>query len=125
MIQAFKICQKPLLQIALLRDPWSYEEYAKGGILQMAWNDYVDYRFFDAKGQPYDLILHRKIFTFNPCLYSVELIKERMPTSLVEASFSQNLFAKFPNHQCAYWGQKNDSPKVIHIGDIKGYDLQY
>lgn len=91
-----------LAQVALLRQPWSPEEHAAGGIVEMNPADYT---------QIDDLIIHRRLFTFNPSIY---------PTSIVnggadlEAGLTERLLQM---GLCfAYYGRIGDPPRCTHIG---------
>lgn len=94
-----------LAQMALLRQPWSPEEKAAGGIVEM------DPDAYTAAG---GWLEHRKWFTTNPCLYRMSLTERGWPDGPdSERKFSTDLFTD-PAVRCAYWGY--GEPWVEHTG---------
>jgi hypothetical protein len=104
-----------VVQVVLLRQPWNEEERAAGGIMQCHPDDFVEH--VDA-----DLLLawceHRRFFSTNPSLYRRSLIDEGWPdVEHSEGVFTHQLLAKYPDSKFAFWGRKDDPPRVTHIGE--------
>lgn len=91
-----------LAQIALLRQPWSPEEQVAGGIIEMNPNDYT---------QIGHKIVHRRLFTFNPCIYPRWVTRYRAD---LEAGLTAQLLDD--DKQFAYFGEIGDEPRCTHIG---------
>jgi hypothetical protein len=91
-----------LAQIALHRQPWSPEERQAGSIYNLS-----PERFTQRPGW----ISQRHLFTFNPCLYPVEITKY---TADLEAELTAAL--KSDGWQFGYLGNLDDEPRCLHIG---------
>jgi len=91
-----------LAQIALLRQPWSPEEHRAGGIINLYRDEFTE------EGS---LIVHQRLFTFNPCLYPRWVT--RFPADL-EAGLTEQLVAH--GKRFAYFGGMDDPPRCTHIG---------
>lgn len=102
-----------LIQMALLRQPIGAREKRKGGIV----NSHPE-RYFDKTDGANSWLEHRVNFTTNPSVYPKSFI-DRYPwpdVTYSERIISRQIFAD-PNNFCAYWGKREDSPKVLHIGE--------
>ena len=95
-----------LAQMCLLRGPWSPEEHAAGGIVEMHPDDYRARE--DTKGRRW--LEHERLFSLNPCLIPGEVVDMGWPTDN-EAGFTRRLRAD--GYQFAFWG---GTPCVTHIG---------
>lgn len=104
---------RQLAQMALLRQPWSRAEQVAGGIVAQHPDDYLD----RTDGQ-HHWLQHRRFFTTNPHLLRREFIATHdWPAGeQSEGRFGLNLFADEPQTACAFWGRRNDPPRVEHIG---------
>lgn len=91
-----------LAQIALMRQPWSPEEHAAGGIFNLYRDDFT---------QEGSLVVHRRLFTFNPCLYPRWVTRYRPD---LEAGLTEQLLAD--DKVFAYFGALDDNPRCTHIG---------
>lgn len=101
-----------LAQIALRRQPWNDEERAAGGIIEMHPGDYVERH--DPFGNTW--VEHRRNFTTNPCLFRRSLMRRGWPDiAHSEGHFGIALASE--GHRFAYWGPKDASPHVHHIGE--------
>ncbi len=101
-----------IAQMALVRQPWSPQEIAAGGIVKMDPGAYIKVTTIP----PYSAhwLEHRKWFTTNPCLYRRSLCERGWPDAPdSERKFSDALFAD-PDVRCAYWGR--GEVWVRHIG---------
>lgn len=99
-------------QVALMRQPWSPEEKAAGGIIE---TDPLAYWDVEGAVTP-DFIEHRKFFTTNPCLIPRRIFAEKTwpeaPDS--ERKFSDELVRD--GFGFCFLGRRNDPPRVLHIG---------
>ena len=100
-----------LAQVALMRQPWGPDEQAVGSVYA---TDPMAYT--EAAG----IVTHRKLFTFNPCLYP------RIITDYgagLERDVTDRLLAE--GARFAYLGAKDDAPRCWHIGHQRspGYKL--
>lgn len=102
-----------LVQVALLRQPWSPEEVAAGGIVEVTPDEYTA-----RTDGIWHWLEHRRWFTVNPCLYRRGLAAtHRWPLgSNSEWRFSRSLYRGDPHRRGAYWGQAGDPPAVRHVG---------
>lgn len=92
-----------LAQVALKRQPWSPEEIAAGG-------------FMDLHPDRYSPVANRwtvqqTLFTFNPCLYPAWVMNYGPG---LEADLTERLLAD--DHWFAYYGIPADPARCIHIG---------
>lgn len=94
-----------LAQVALMRQPWSPEEQHLGSVYRTAPGAY---REVDG------LVRHRRLFTFNPCLY---------PRSICDygAGLEAEVTATLLTHgyEFAYLGKLDDPPRCWHIGHVR------
>jgi hypothetical protein len=102
-----------LAQIVLKRQPWSTEEIAAGGIIE---KDPDDYRDVFILGLP--MVVHRRIFSLNPCLIPRWVLELGWPDSN-EAGMTERLCVD-PNVLFAYYGKLDDPPLVTHVGTVRG-----
>jgi glycosyltransferase involved in cell wall biosynthesis len=91
-----------LAQVALLRQPWSPEERQAGGIYSIQPERFK---------QKYGFVQQSHLFTFNPCLYPVEITKYKAD---LEAELTAELLAD--DWRFGYLGELGDDPKTFHIG---------
>lgn len=98
-------------QICLLRQPWNERERKAGGV----WQQFPD-DFIECGNGKCCWLEHRRWFSTNPCLYPRWVVEMGWPENAhSEGMFSHKLF-KNPVVKCAYWGSKQDSPIVEHVG---------
>lgn len=106
-----------LVQIALLRQPWSGPEIQYGGVIGLNPPSYEDKSF-----EGVNWTEHRNFFTTNPSLYSYEIVRRGWP----QLEFSEPIMAaqvlKDPEARSAYYGSKKDGPRVFHIGRNRSVD---
>lgn len=100
-----------LAQVALMRQPWGPDEQAVGSVYGTDPKAYTE-----GAG----IVTHRKLFTFNPCLYP------RLVTDYgagLERDVTDRLLAE--GARFAYLGNLNDPPRCWHIGHQRspGYKL--
>lgn len=103
-----------LVQLALLRQAWNDEERAAGGIIPQHPDDFT--QVSDAQGHWW--VEHRRFFTTNPSLYRAEMTR-RFDWPAVEHSegiFTHRLLED-PAVRFAFWGRRDDEPRVHHIGE--------
>lgn len=100
-----------LAQMALMRQPWSPEEIAAGGIYQLNPHAYEIQK---------DFYSHSRLFTFNPCIYPMKITEYGAG---LEAEVTERLLDA--GYQFAYYGQPGEPAKTIHIGvrRSRGYKL--
>lgn len=105
-----------LAQIALKRQPVNYEEFNAGGFMELNLSSYSD-KFIESID--FNWVEHRNYFTLNPSLYPKWVVDLGWEIGWGEKEFSERLFS---NHltRCGFFGKKEDSPLVTHIGDSRG-----
>jgi hypothetical protein len=94
-------------QMCLLRGPWSPEEHAAGGIVEMHPADYRQRS--DLYGRYW--LEHDRLFSLNPCLIPGHIVDRGWPDTN-EAGFTEQLLCH--GYRFAYWG--DGKPQVTHIG---------
>lgn len=99
-------------QVVLKRQPWSVEEHAAGGIIEMAPDEYTDNM---TAGIPW--VEHRRIFSLNPCLIPRRIFELGWPDGN-EAEQTERLVAS--NYFFAFYGRRDDAPLVTHVGHERG-----
>lgn len=62
---------------------------------------------------------HRKFFTLNPCVYSIDITRPLWPQGGGEREFAERVFMN-PESTCAFLGSVDDPPLVDHIGNYRG-----
>jgi len=106
----FILQQNPhLTQMLLKRQPWSAEEIAAGGYVDMDPDAYED-----KEDGIHTWCEHRKFFSLNHCLIP-RRVYEQMWHDDNERGFTAQLMADETN-KSGIWGHKFDAPKVHHIG---------
>lgn len=109
-----------LAQMALLRQAWNADEIAAGGVIQQRPEEYVTH--MDRDGHIW--LEHDLFFTTNPSLYRRSLIEM---FDWPEGDRSEGRFGiqlRDAGYRFAFWGARDDAPRVHHIGEIrlgKGY----
>lgn len=96
-----------LAQLALVRQPWSPEEHAAGGIIHLDPDAYVPREGYEE---------HVKLFTLNPCVYPRWVTELGWPEGGGEREFTDRLLGKYPEATFGYVGTRWDPPRCIHIG---------
>lgn len=105
---------KNIFQVALLRQAWFPEEIKHGGIYQSDKGSTGRYRDAEIYGE--NVVLHKKYFTFNPCIYRRSIINHGIH-GCDEYSFMQKLRLFESTYGCsAFLGTTQDKPLVHHIG---------
>lgn len=105
-----------LYEISLMRQPWWPFEVEAGGVIQV---------LPEAFTQKERWIEHRRYFSTNPCLYRKSLMNIGWTNcENSERIFCNKIIDNDPNAQFGIWGQKDDKPKVFHIGNLR-MGIQY
>lgn len=105
-----------LAQVALKRQPVNEQEKAAGGIVELDPDAYTE-----CHSEGLVWTEHRKFFTTNPSLYSSDLCRRGWPREpLSEGIFTHRLLTD-PDLAFAFWGGKEDPPRVEHIGHRGGW----
>lgn len=94
-----------LAQIVLKRQPWSPEERAAGGIVELDPDAYV---------HKDGLTFHRKIYSLNPHLVPRTVFRAGWPADN-EAGMTSRLTAW--GYRFAFYGAPTDPPRCRHIGE--------
>lgn len=103
-----------LAQMVLKRQPWSPEEKAAGGIIEM-WPDEYTECGDEIDGQWSE---HRLFWSTNPSVYRVGMTDFGWPDGPdSERKFTNKILGDSPDWRFAFWGAKFDAPTVTHIGD--------
>jgi hypothetical protein len=97
-----------LAQLVLKRQPWSEEEIAAGGQIEIAPDEYVDREGF---------VEHLRLFSLNPSLIRREVIECALaePGDGLERGITDTLLVH--GYTFAYWGARKDPPRCWHIGE--------
>lgn len=113
-IEAFiKILENPIIvQCALVRQAWFEDEKECGTLMNTR-----PERWRVANVSGTDIILHKDHFTFNPSLYKRKWIVDLFPFG--EYQLSAYYLTRNPALYFAYYGKKEDSHRVLHIGERK------
>lgn len=101
--------ERDLAQMALVRQPWSEEEKANGGLL---YGPNVNGEITDQDGW----LRQRRIFTLNPYVAHASLLRSLSPG--VEASLTEQCLAR--GLAFGFWGSVDDDPRAIHVGASGG-----
>lgn len=109
----------PLAQVVLKRQPWSVEECAAGGIIEMHPESYTEYK---AWGRSLCWTEHSRIFSLNPCLIPRKILELGWPGDN-EAGMTRRCLDA--GYRFAFYGGRNEPPRVEHVGAIRaaGYRL--
>lgn len=108
MIEALE-ADPTVAQVALIRQAWNDRERAAGGLVAAHPDDYRP-----AVLAGHTVLLNRRCFTTNPCVYRRGLVARRWPqTAESEGLFTHELLAA--GFQFALWG--DGAEWVTHIGD--------
>jgi hypothetical protein len=103
-----------LTQVVLKRQPWSPEERAAGGIVEMWPDEYVECGD-EVDGQWSE---HRLFWSTNPCVYRTAITEFGWPDAPdSERQFTERVLADAEDWRFAFWGSKLDPPAVTHIGE--------
>jgi len=94
-----------LAQVALYRQPWSPEEIAADGYLNLHSDQYE---------QREGYLVTDRLFTLNPCLYPAWLMDIGWPDRGGEAEFTA--ICREKGLRFGLYGQRTDSARCIHIG---------
>jgi hypothetical protein len=103
-----------LAQVVLKRQPWSDEERAAGGIIELNPGDYVQ-----CAGMRHSLrwVEHHRIFSLNPCLIPRRILELGWPDGN-EAEFTQICIEA--GYRFAFYGGIDDPPRIQHVGTFRG-----
>lgn len=93
-----------LAQVSLKRQPWGPEEEAAGGFIETCPSAY-----WEKDG----LVLHRRVFSLNPCLIPRSVLEMGWPAGN-EAEMTTRL--REAGYEFAVYGTKADPPRVLHVG---------
>lgn len=99
-----------LAQVALVRQPWFHNEHQAGGLLASLEKQGVTLTARDG------YLEHNGGWTNNPCLFPAWIARENPwpDTAWSEAQFGRKLLSG--GYRCAYYGARDDLPRVIHHG---------
>lgn len=100
---------RDVAQMALVRQPWSHEEAAAGGML---YGPHLRGELVDEGGW----LRHSRIFTLNPFVAHASLLRSLTPG--VESTLTEQCLARGLGF--GFWGGMADPPRVIHIGASGG-----
>lgn len=103
-----------LAQVVLKRGPWSTEESAAGGIIEMNPTAYAE-NHGRVSGDSFTQ--HRLIFSLNPCLIPRRTLELGWPDGN-EAEMTQDCARA--GMSFAFYGLKGDPPLVEHVGHQRG-----
>lgn len=103
-------------QVALKRQPVNGDEAAVGGFMQQDPTAYT--QFYLANDPNIYWVEHRRLFTLNPCIYSIDITRPLWPQSGGEREFSDRVFLN-EESTCAFLGGIEDEPMVNHIGNYR------
>lgn len=107
-----------LAQVVLKRQPWSAEEHAAGGQLEVAPGD-----FTDCTDGELHWVEHERLFSLNPCLIPRRTLELGAPVDApggFEAAFTERCLAA--GLRFAYFGRREDPPRCEHVGHRRGGD---
>lgn len=104
-----------IVQVVLQRQGIGQRERKMGGVMKShpeRYEEKTDGKNFWCE--------HRVNYSTNPSLYRKSFVVENQWPDVKnsERHFSKTIF-KNPLLRCAYWGKRDDSPKVYHIGDVR------
>jgi hypothetical protein len=120
-LQAVMEYRPNLVQMALVRQAWSPEEQAAGGVVQRHPDEYVRRTInlipTEAEGRSREVswLEHRLFFTTNPSIYRRRLCASGWPTEPnSEGLFWHRYRETHPDVVSGYWG--DGTPWVTHLG---------
>lgn len=99
-----------LAQVALMRQPWGPDEQAVGSVYRA----HPTGTFTMSRIHGVDLVTHRKLFTFNPCLYPRHITDYGAG---LEQEVTDCLLSK--GYRFGYLGNVTDVPRCWHIGAVR------
>lgn len=102
-----------LSELTLVRQPWSEEEVAAGGIVAKDPHDYVE-----CVRHGLQWLEHRRLFSFNPSLLPRSTFDRVYPPGAVEREITDTLNAD-PDNRFGLWGGRHDVPWCDHIGAVR------
>lgn len=103
-----------LASVVLKRDPWSPEEHAAGGQIEVNPQAHTQYKAF---GRNVHWVEHDLLFSLNPCLIPRKTLELPWPESNdrgFEAEFAD--VCRAHGMRFAYYGKLDDPPRCVHIG---------
>lgn len=106
LIEALRL-NPDVLQIVLKRQPWNDQEKQAGGIIEQHPDDYE---------QRANLVAHRKFWSTNPHLTRRSILEKGWPNIHHSEGIFTHQLLEDPTVRFAFWGQKDDPPRVHHIG---------
>lgn len=110
-----------LAQVCLLRQAWSPEERAAGGIYA-AYPADTWRQMGDPADRYSEWVLHRRLFSLNPCLIPARVLEIGWPSGPIgvgnETGFTNRCLER--GLAFAYAGRLDDDPWVEHVGDTRG-----
>jgi glycosyltransferase involved in cell wall biosynthesis len=95
-----------LAQLVLKRQPWSAEEIAAGGQIEVAPDDYTDCDGY---------VEHTRLFSLNPSLIRREVLELG---GGLEVDITQRCLDA--GYSFAYFGGRHDPPRCEHVGSVRG-----
>jgi hypothetical protein len=99
-----------IAQMCLRRQPWGTEPKEGGFIAQ--WPQTYE----DCSWEGFHWLEHRNFFSTNPSLYASRITSAGWPEAPdSEGKFGPKLWAA--GMKAAFWGKREDPPRVHHIGD--------
>jgi hypothetical protein len=101
-----------IIQCALVRQAWFEDERQCGSLMNTR-----PERWKSANVSGIDIVAHKDHFTFNPSLYKRKWLAHINPFG--EYDLRNYYMAKNPSLYFSYFGKKEDSHRVLHIGERK------
>lgn len=101
-----------IIQCALVRQPWFDDELKAGSLMNTR-----PERFKSANVSGTPIVVHKDHFTFNPSLYKYKWLVDLFPFG--EYELRHYFMALNPGLYFSYYGSKEDSHRVLHIGEKK------
>lgn len=112
---------RPLLQLALLRQPWFGNEVGAGGVIEA--REAQGAVFVSMHDGVNSWTEHRDHMTLNPCLMPGWLAAFGWPRGTwSESRWGRQTFERHPELCAAYWGDRAEGPWVTHVGERTGHD---
>ncbi len=111
--------QRYLAQVVLKRQPWSPEEQRAGGIMELHPRDYRPYHVIEGHflPRPVQYVEHERIFSLNPCLIPRRTLHMGWPDGN-EAEMTHRCIEA--GKRFAFYGSREDPPRVLHVGYQRG-----